>query len=326
MLDVHVDHPVHALGELKRHVEESARARLTLSTAEELGDAGFAWHHMCAPGTSAYDLAVAATRQLADAGVLEPVDAVVYATCLPCNGNLGETAEWERTRDVKFLMDFPVSRLQADFGLDGAVAIGLNQQACTSMLGSLRVARGLLAAEPDWQRILCITADRFPPDALYEQVYNLISDGAAACIVSRAPARFRLVGAHQITNGALALASDDETIGMYFNYMHRLVVETLERAGLTISDIDWVVPQNTLDKAWQILARVLGIDLDRVFYPTMPDIGHVISADNIVNLEALMASGRLEAGQRLLLTMAGFGLNWQATVLEVTDGSGGDRG
>jgi 3-oxoacyl-[acyl-carrier-protein] synthase-3 len=321
MLDVYVDHPVHALGETKRHVEESVRAHDTLSSAEELGEAGFVWHHVCGPASSAYDLAVDATRQLAEAGVLAPLDAIVYATCLPGNANLGAPADWERTRDVKFLMDFPVSRLQADFGLDDAVAIGLNQQACTSMLGSLRVARGLLAAEPDWERILCVTADRFPPDALHEQVYNLISDGAAACIVSRAPARFRLLGAHHITNGALAQATDDETLGMYFNYMHRLVGETLERAGLGIADIDWVVPQNTLDKAWKILARVLGIDVDRVFYPTMADVGHVISADNVINLEALMATGRLHAGQRLLLTMAGFGLNWQATILEVT-GSG----
>jgi 3-oxoacyl-[acyl-carrier-protein] synthase-3 len=100
--------------------------------------------------------------------------------------------------------------------------------------------------------------------------------------------------------------------------MHRLVGETLDRSGLTIDDIDWVLPQNTLDRAWLILARVLGVDLERVFYPTMPEVGHVISADNVINLEALVASGRLEPGQRLLLTMAGFGLNWQATILEAT--------
>lgn len=318
MIDVYVDHFVHALGETKRHVQESASLGDTVSSADDLTEAGFRWHHVCGPDASAYDLAVAVTRQLARTGVLAPVDAVVYATCLTCNGNVGDPADWERTRDVKFLMDFPVSRLLAEFGLDDAVAIGLNQQACTSMLGSIRVARGMLAGEPDWRRVLCITADRFPAEAHHEQVYNLISDGAAACVVSRAPARFRLVGAHQITNGALAQATDDETIGMYFNYMHRLVGETLARSGLTIDDIDWVVPQNTLDRAWLILARVLGVELDRVFYPTMPEVGHVISADNIVNLEALIASGRLEAGQRLLLTMAGFGLNWQATILEAT--------
>src|SRR6266508_5619390 len=99
---------------------------LPISSAEDLSEAGFRWHHVCASGSTSYDLAAAATRQLAEAEVLEPVDAIVYATCLPCNGNLGDAGDWERTRDVKFLMDFPVSRLQADFGLDDAVAVGLN--------------------------------------------------------------------------------------------------------------------------------------------------------------------------------------------------------
>jgi 3-oxoacyl-[acyl-carrier-protein] synthase III len=318
-MDVYADHFVHALGGCKHHVEESADAGRTISEASELMDAGFRWHHVCDESTTSYDLARAATYQLADAGVLEDIDAIVYATALPCSGNVGAPDDWERTRDVKFLMDFPASRLQADFGLDDAVVIGLNQQACTSMIGSLRLSRALLVSEPDWTSVLCLTSDRFPAGALYEQVYNLISDGAAACVVTRAPARFRLVAVHQITNGALCQANDDETVGMYFNYTHRLITDTLARTGLTIDDIDWVVPQNTLDKAWQILARVLGVDRDRIWYPSMPDIGHVISADNIINLEALVTSGQLEPGQLMLLPMAGFGLNWQCAVLEATE-------
>src|SRR6185295_16544441 len=134
---------------------------------------------------------------------------IVYATCLPCNANVGSWTRFEETRDVKHVMDFPASHLQADFGLDDAAVIGLGQQACTWMLGSLRVARALIATEREMNRILCLTADRFPKGALYEQSYNLISDGAAACIVSREPSAFEYVGGHQITNGALAAASDD---------------------------------------------------------------------------------------------------------------------
>ncbi|HEX2313488.1 MAG TPA: 3-oxoacyl-[acyl-carrier-protein] synthase III C-terminal domain-containing protein, partial [Thermomonospora sp.] len=240
-------------------------------------------------------------------------------TCIPVNANTGSAAEWERTRDVKHLMDFPASRLQADFGLNEAVVIGLDQQACTAMLGSLRVAGAMLKAEPDWRRVLCVTADRFPEGALYEQAYNLISDGAAACVVSRRPAGLRLITAHQITNGALGTATDDETVGSYFAYTHRLFNETLARAGLTPGDIDWVVTQNTNDKAWQILARLLGVDYGKVWFPSMPDTGHIISADNVVNLAALLASGRVRPGQRIVLVMAGFGLNWQCVVLEATE-------
>jgi 3-oxoacyl-[acyl-carrier-protein] synthase III len=56
-----------------------------------------------------------------------------------------------------------------------------------------------------------------------------------------------------------------------------------------------------------------------VWCPSLPDIGHVISADTIVNLSALLASGRVRPGQRIALVMAGFGLNWQGAVLEATE-------
>lgn len=316
MSNVYVSDFVYALGGRKIHVSESEAAGRLLSTAEDLESAGFRWHHICEPGDSAYDLAESVTTQLANIGRLTAIDAIVYATCLPLNGNVGNPADFERTRDVKHLMDFPASRLQARFELNEAVVLGLNQQACTAMPGSVRLAGAMLAAEPSWRRVLCVTADRFPEGAIYEQAYNLISDGGAACIVSREPTGFRLVTAHQITNGALGQASDDETVGSYFSYTHQLFRETLERAGLTADGIDWVVTQNTNDKAWQILARLLGVKPERVWAPSMPDVGHVISADNIVNLAHLVASGQLRPGQRVALMMAGFGLNWQCLILE----------
>jgi 3-oxoacyl-[acyl-carrier-protein] synthase-3 len=317
--DVFVGSFAHALGERKLHVTETAAAGRLASDASDLESAGFRWHHVCEPGTSAYDLAVEATTQLAAADRLGEIDAIVYATCLPLNGNVGDLAEWERTRDVKHLMDFPASRLQADFGLQRAVAVGLNQQACTGMLGSVRLAAALLSAEQRWNRVLCVTADRFPEGAIYEQAYNLISDGAAACVVGRERAGFRLVTVHQITNGGLGQADDDETVGSYFSYMRRLVAETLTRAGLTAADLDWVVTQNMNDKAWQILGRLLRIDPGKVWSPSMPDVGHVISADNVINLQQLIASGRIAPGDRIALVMAGFGLNWQCLIIEATE-------
>jgi 3-oxoacyl-[acyl-carrier-protein] synthase-3 len=313
---LYIDSFKYALGERKSSVDESAAAGRLFSSAEDMKAAGFRWHYMCEPGTSAYDLACSAVRPIADQAA--GADAIVYATCLPLNANVGSDEEWRSSRDVKHLMDFPVSRLQADFKLDGAIAIGLNQQACTSMLGSLRIAGAMLATEPTWERVLCVTADRFPENAVYEQAYNVISDGAAACVVSRQPSEggFRLVASHQITNGGLGMASDDETVGSYFSYMHRLIAQTLKRADLQATDLDWVITQNTNDVAWTVLAHLFKIDTEKVVSVTLPDAGHVISADNVLNLAALVESGRIKSGDRLLLTMAGFGLNWQATILE----------
>jgi len=315
----HLDEIAYALGDVPAVVDQSEANGLLFSTAADLSAAGFKQHHRSAPDTSAYDLGRRAVLDLEDRGAIDGVDAIVYATCLTLNGNLGPTTAFEATGDVKHLMDYPASRLQAEVGLDDAVVIGLNQQACTSMLGSLRIADALLASEPTWDRILCVSADRFPTGAIYEQAYNLISDGAAACTVTRSPGRYRLVASHHITNGALGRATDDETVGTYFSYTNRVVTECLAKVGLTTADLGWVVPQNTNVHAWHILARVWGVDPGQVWFPTLSDIGHVISSDNIVNLASLEASGQLRPGDRLVLVMAGFGLNWQCVVLEATE-------
>lgn len=77
-----------------------------------------------------------------------------------------------------------------------------------------------------------------------------------------------------------------------------------------------MVTQNTHQKAWVILGRLLGIPESKVWFPSIREVGHVISGDNMINLRMLVDSGRLLPGQRVLLMMAGFGLNWQSLILE----------
>jgi 3-oxoacyl-[acyl-carrier-protein] synthase-3 len=87
---------------------------------------------------------------------------------------------------------------------------------------------------------------------------------------------------------------------------------------LTTDDIDWVVPQNTDVKAWRIVARLLRMDQAKVQTPSLADVAHVISGDNIINLSWLEGRDVVQPGQRALLTMAGYGMNWQGVVLERT--------
>ena len=145
MNDVYLDHLAYALGERRCSVDETVAAGRASSTPSALREAGFVNHHVCAEQTTAYDLAKRTIETMgADLG---RVGAIIYATCLPLNASIGSEQRFRETHDVKHLMDFPASHLQADFGLDGALVIGLSQQACTGMLGSLRLARALLHAE-----------------------------------------------------------------------------------------------------------------------------------------------------------------------------------
>ena len=314
MNEVYVNHLASSLGSATQSVEEAETNGQLLSEAAALREAGFESHHLCPDGENSYELAAGALT----ASGMDPatIDAIIYSTCLPQNGSISNGSDYSDSRDVKHLMHFPASDLQAEFGMQDAFVVGLNQQACTGMLGALRLARNMLVAERDIDRIACITADRFPHNAIYEQSYNLISDGAAACLVSREPDGFRLIDVHHITNGGMVDASDDETVGSYFNYVCRLIEQTLQRSKLSITDIRWVVPQNTNRKAWQILSRLLELEPAQAYFPSMATTGHVISADNIINLAALRDSGELNAGDSILTFMAGYGSNWQCALLE----------
>lgn len=307
------------VGENSATADEAASQGLTVSSATVLKEAGFGIHHRAAIESDAYQFAHSVAKQIQDQGSdLSDVDAIVYATCIPTNANRGSQARYSETRDVKYLMDYTGSHLQSDFGMKKAIVLGVGQQACTGLLGGLRLGQMFLNAEPAFKKVLCLTSDRFPEGALYEQAYNLISDGAAGALVEREGQGYRIRACHQLTNGAMAQASDDETVGHFFNYTHRLVQETLKKAGVTAKQIRWIVPQNTNSKAWQILSRLLGIPFESVALITLGSVGHMISGDNIVNLIELERSGQVQKGDLCLMMMAGYGLNWQAVILEKT--------
>jgi len=315
MKEAYIGDLSYALGPLSIPIEETAKKGLFLSDTSVLKEAGFEKHHICTPHTTAYDLAKEAIKKMNQAAI-KKVDVILYSTCIPANSNLGSDSAFRKTKDVKYLMDFPASHLQSDFGLENASVIGICQEACTGVLGAMRLAKALIQSESDVHTALCLTADRFPEGALYEQSYNVISDGAAACLISDSPSGFKIISSHAVTNGALSQASDDESVGVFFNYAHKTIQESLKKASLQIQDIAWIVPQNTNAKAWQILSSLLKFDFKKVHFPTISEMGHMISGDNILNLKSLLDNNLSKKGERVLLFMAGYGLHWQCVILE----------
>ncbi len=314
-----VDDITVCLGDVRRDVAVAHAVGDTLSTTEQLTEAGFGTQYVCSDGVSSYELA---RRAVAPIAAVHPrIGAIVYATTLPGNAAIGGAEDFARTRDVKHLMRYPAGRLQAEFDYHEAFVIGVGQQACTGLLGALRIARGLLTAEPELAKVLCLTADRFPIGAGYEQAYNLVSDGAVACIVSSEPAAFELLGVHHVTNGVLEFASDDETVATYFSYTCQSIAAVCANAGVAVNDLAWVVPQNTRAQVAPILARLLGLPGERMYCPTVRDVGHLIAGDGMLNLADLQHSGRLRSGDLIALPVAGYGLNWQCALLRVTDAS-----
>ncbi len=101
--EAYVDHVAFALGEEERTIGSTSEAGDLVSDLGALEDAGFKRHWTCKPGATAYDRARRAVEQIPRAA-LDRVGAIVYATCLPLNGNIGDPARYAETRDVKHLI------------------------------------------------------------------------------------------------------------------------------------------------------------------------------------------------------------------------------
>jgi 3-oxoacyl-[acyl-carrier-protein] synthase-3 len=300
------------------HLVECGR---TNSSADKLNRLGFESIRI-AGEESAVQLAVQAVRDLQRRSGfdLQRIDVLLYAGALATSSVVmsDDAGSWNGMVDPTPLFRFPGTCLQAELGVPSASVIGIAQLACNTFQAALRVARALLLAEPTVCHILCVAADRFPPCAKREIVYNLMSDGACAAVISRACASNRILATRHITRGAYwdSSISHDQLIAAYFPLAKRAILESVTAAALCIDDIDLLIPHNINIKSWQILSQVLGIPMSRIYTDNISKIGHVVASDNIINYIDCLAEQRIARGNKIALFVMGFGAHWSCTIIE----------
>lgn len=304
-----------------KSVQEIADSGQTISSADKLSQLGFQSIRVAGAETPV-EMAVHAVRDLQRRSNfdLDRIDVIVYAGALGISSVMSsdDQERWGAMTDPTPLFRFPGCRLQSDLGLPNASVIGLAQLACNTFQGALRTARALIAAEPNVHNVLCVAADRFPGSARREIVYNLMSDGACAAVVSREHDANKILSVAQITRGTYwdAEASHDQLVAAYFPLARKTIADAAREAGLDLSSIDLLVPHNLNLKSWSILSQILGIPLERVFTRNIARIGHVVASDNIINYVDALDDGRIRRGDKVALFVMGFGAHWSCTVVE----------
>jgi len=216
------------------------------------------------------------------------------------------------------LFNYPVAQLQYELELERATAIGISQVGCMGLNSAVAMARDFLISNGHAQHVLCISADVLPPGAKREILYNVISDGACAVLVSRGCECNRLRYRRQVTKGYYwdSVGKKNEIIAAYFPTAQHLINSTLEGAGLTKDDIRWIIPHNVSRRSWEILLDLVGLPIERLFTENIARVGHVIAADNWINLRDMMERKLVDSSDKLLLVNFGFGANWACAVLE----------
>jgi 3-oxoacyl-[acyl-carrier-protein] synthase-3 len=311
------------------HLRQLAESGLLAGSVATLESFGFAKARI-ASNESHVEMAIRAAQSVLDETETDPGDVglVLYAGALasssvaPCMPPPpGSVLHLE---SVPELFRYPASILQDRLGLDGAVVAGVNQQACASMFSAIQFGRASLIADPALDTVLCVASDRLPDGVARDIVFNVVSDGACAVLLRRDTSMNRVLAIHHVTKPMLFGAgagdadggADAEVVSAYFPTAVRVIEDAVRKAGLSLDDIDWVIPHNVSLRSWEILLGMLGMPMRKLFSANIARVGHTISADNLMNLRDAQDAGLLRRGDHLLLFTFGFGLNWSCMILE----------
>jgi 3-oxoacyl-[acyl-carrier-protein] synthase-3 len=97
--------------------------------------------------------------------------------------------------------------------------------------------------------------------------------------------------------------------------MADISAEMLAKAGLTVDDVDIVIPHQANQRITDAVASRLGVPEEKV-YSNIAEHGNTSSASIPIALDECIQSGRIKEGSIVLLTAFGGGVTWGATVLQ----------
>jgi 3-oxoacyl-[acyl-carrier-protein] synthase-3 len=91
--------------------------------------------------------------------------------------------------------------------------------------------------------------------------------------------------------------------------------EVLTQGGLTVGDVDWLIPHQANVRILQATAKRIGIPAERVI-TTVDQHGNTSAASIPLALDLAVRDGRIHAGSRLILEGVGGGFTWGAALLQ----------
>ncbi|MFG3054851.1 3-oxoacyl-[acyl-carrier-protein] synthase III C-terminal domain-containing protein [Kitasatospora sp. NPDC048239] len=218
----------------------------------------------------------------------------------------------------------PLHQLLDRYGLAHARAFTVTHHACAVGLLAVDVAGRLLAADPDPQALALVLAGEktFTKDAQVVPETGIFAEGAAACLVSAAGERNRVLSyavRHRPEFDG-RLAEDPDLLARYQREYPAVMIEAVEaaldQAGLDLSDLAAILPHNVNQASWRMISKRIGFPLEKVVLDNVAAVGHSFAADSLINLHTATTRGLLQPGDRYLIAAAGIGATFSAMAVE----------
>jgi 3-oxoacyl-[acyl-carrier-protein] synthase-3 len=92
--------------------------------------------------------------------------------------------------------------------------------------------------------------------------------------------------------------------------------EVLDKAGMGVDELDWLIPHQANIRILQATGRRLGLDAERVVV-TVDQHANTSAASVPLAFDVAMREGRIQPGQHVLLQGVGGGFAWGAVLLRV---------
>lgn len=262
---------------------------------------------------SQHELAFEAAGQLIENSHTDPrtIDAIYYVGATPDSHAV-------MNGDPRSAFHYPAAQLQYELEMTRAIALGVSQAGCAGMMAAVTLARNFLLSNQFAERVLCVSSDVLPAGSRREMIYNVVSDGACALLVEKGSSTNRIMGYRQITKGYYwdFLHKKNEIAAAYFPTARTIIRDCLGSCGLEWPALARIVPHNVSLRSWEILLALLGVSSEKLFADNIAKFGHVIAADNWMNLRDVSNDGGLASGDKVLLFTFGFGANWSCMILE----------
>ncbi len=286
---------------------------------------GIKERRMAAPEEATSDLAYAAARQVMErTGVTAmDLDFIVVATV---------------TGDMQF--PSVACLLQDRLGAKQAGAVDV-AAGCTGFLYAFHLARTLVASGVH-KRVLVVAAEVLTRmlDWTDRTTCVLLGDGAGAVILeAAAEGEEGVLSSHLGSDGSLwdllyfpaggsRTPTTPETVDQRLHFfkmngqatfkqacgvMERACQQALEDAGLSLAEIDLVVPHQANLRILNQLSERMGISAEKMVV-TIDRYGNTSAASVPMALNDAYEQGRLKPGQLVLMVSFGAGLTWGAAV------------
>ena len=306
---------------LPNRVVENSEFEATLETNDAWirSRTGIERRHFAAENETTSDMGIkAAQAALANAScTVDDVDAIILAT---------STAD----------LTFPSAATMVQNGLGMRHGFAFDVQAvCAGFLYALTTANSLIASGQA-NRILVIGAETFSKlmDWSDRGTCVLFGDGAGAMLIAaqhdessdrgilatalRSDGRYKDIlyvdgGVSSQTTGHLRMQGK-EVFRHAVEKLSTIALETLEKAGLTTEDVDWIVPHQANKRILEGMSKRLRIPMDKVVM-TVKNHGNTSAASIPLAMAVAVQNKLITTGDVVVTGAIGGGLAWGTAVI-----------